>query len=766
MSDTTRAARGWLRTPEGIVSLGSLLVAGLCTLNPLTAVLGFERALASALYVAIAAPILGARAASRTGSVWSAFGQSVAGASALLLPSLLVGALYEALTLPCDMEMGATYFLLLGGGNAAFGAALGVGLRTLFQPRSRPALWTGLAVALVDLLWLGATLARLYAEPQVFIYSTPFGYWPGSIYDESLRITPALWGFRGFGLLLSSTLVCAASGLRGLRNEAFDLRAWSGALALGLGALWVHGHGEALGFELDRTAIVEALGYEIRTEHFVIHADPSLGLERLDALALEHEMLWERLERRFETAPEPPITSFVYASPEQKGVLMGASRTQVARPWINEIHVHGAEVPHRVLEHELAHVFAGALSSSPLRIPTLFGVIPNIGLIEGVAVAADWPAREMTVHQWAAAMLELGHLPKVSQTLDPVSFWQISSSRAYVALGSFVRWLLDTRGMARLGALYDGASFERVYGRPAAELEVDWRAFLLTRAPPPAELRLARHRFARPSIFEKTCARAAANLDELAATRLSVRDFEDAEGLTLRLMRLAPADPAPMLRLARAYFEVDALERAREWAERARLLDAATETARLAAVELLGEIAWKDGDLERATEAFSEVLEHHLSTPSDRLQAVRLEALASAAQVREPIRAYLMRELSPGEDVLVLTETLGRRPDHTILAYLESRLLERIGVPARGLTVLDGALRLPTAALRDEARLTRGRLAFQAGLLELAREYFLAALQETERPVIRAIARDWLERTEHRTRSERNTESTASRFDG
>src|SRR5690606_36972577 len=107
---------------------------------------------------------------------------------------------------------------------------------------------------------------------------------------------------------------------------------------------------------------------------------------------------------------------------------------------------------HQVLRHELAHVVAGEFGDP------LFGVaarrvlgLPlafNVGLIEGIAVAADWPdhfVRPLTPHQSVKAMLELGVAPPVEKLLS-TGFFQFSAARSYTVAGSFLRFLLETRG--------------------------------------------------------------------------------------------------------------------------------------------------------------------------------------------------------------------------------------------------------------------------------------------------------------------------------
>lgn len=54
---------------------------------------------------------------------------------------------------------------------------------------------------------------------------------------------------------------------------------------------------------------------------------------------------------------------------------------------------------------------------------------------------------------------------------------------AYAQEGSFVRWLIETRGLRQFLVFYrDGADYRRHFDRTLAELETDWRAFLASDA--------------------------------------------------------------------------------------------------------------------------------------------------------------------------------------------------------------------------------------------------------------------------------------------
>src|SRR5262249_44197729 len=156
-----------------------------------------------------------------------------------------------------------------------------------------------------------------------------------------------------------------------------------------------------------------------------------------------------------------------------------------------------APFPHPVLKHELAHVVTGEMASGPFYVSARWGLFPLPGLIEGAAVAAGWEGEgDATPHQWSRAMLEAGLVPRVAPP-PGLGFFPGAAGPASPAAGSFSRWLVERYGSARFRELYRHGDFERAYGRPAAGLEREWRAFLRTVPVPERLLARARTRFRR-----------------------------------------------------------------------------------------------------------------------------------------------------------------------------------------------------------------------------------------------------------------------------
>lgn len=735
-----------------IVFAVHVALATILSFVPLFDALGFERAFAAGLLSTITSPIVATsllrRARERGGDdPGRVFFHALLMNLVMLVPTVVAGVLVEALAQPCDTEEGLTFVILVAGGNAIVGTALGIVGGALTFRRGLP----GLAISTCLAIFLGAALARLYAEPQIFVYSAPFGFWPGSIYDEELSVDRRLIGFRAYSTLLALTIVTIGRAFIDRTTLFTTLRAprWTtvlGGLALALLTARAHSAGPNLGFDLDRAAIVEALAHVEETEHFHIHIDPTVTSTQARYIREDHELRYAQLERFFDGAPEGKITSFVYRDQGQKAALMGAGRTQVARPWAKEIHIDGFVFPHRVLKHELAHVFASRIASGMFRVPATSGIFVNIGIVEGIAVAADWRVDELTVHGWTRAMQELELLPDLRRSLDVAGFWSTSSSRAYTATGSFVRYLVETHGMDRFAVLYRENDFELAYERSLDALVTEWEAFVGGLPLSRDDLLIAEHRFRRPSIFQKVCAHRAANLAASGYGKLESGNLVGGIADLEELMVYTSGSTRPLIAISVALMRRDRFDEAEAYARRALDLEGTTQKASAFATETMGAIAWHRGDKAGARAAFDEVRRLHLSTPSDRLQISRLAALERPSDVQDVLRDYLTGALSPTATLVRLGDLARRHPEDGLIAYLYARALENADLYVEGLAALDSPLTLPGEAMTLERGLTRGRLLYHSGRPAEAEGAFVSVRSATADPGIRETARDWIER--------------------
>ncbi len=720
---------------------------------PLFDGLGFERAFATGLLASITSPILTiglVRQAQRTRTLGldHVARRALLLNAACLLPSLAAGALAEAVRQSCEPDIGIVFLLLVAGGNVVFGTALGC--VAALVPWRR-----GAAHALVGLVLVSALIGvvmRFYSDPQIFFYSSPWGFWPGSLYDEALSVDVRLWAFRGYSSLFAATLLAGAFAFSNEQSQ-FQARPRSGrlvaAVLLGSATIWAYVEGREIGWNADRASVEAALRAVVETEHFVIHVDPTVHPDRLERIAEDHEHRYAQLKEFFQTEPDDKISSYIYRDRNQKAELIGARGTQLARPWNREIHINGFQVPHRILKHELAHVFAGARARGPFKVPASNLLFVNIGVVEGIAVAADWRVNELTVHGWTKAMDGLGLMPDLRRSLDVFGFWSINSARAYTAAGSFLRYLVDTYGIEKFWTLYATNSFAQAYDRPLDDLVTEWETFLETIPLPKDDLLVAEHRFKRPSIFEKVCAHVSATTARRGYERLYAGDLEGARADLEIIYGYSPADPSPLVALAEAYGRFGRYDEARALIDRALDAPGATLKGQTQVIEARGNLAWRQQRYARALEEYSTVYKRHLSTASDRLQQARMLALTQTSSLSPPVLPDVLLGDAPSTHNFVrLAESNLKYPDNGLVKYLYARALERGGVYSEGAEVAAQAADadLTGDPLETEADLTYGRLLWWAGRPVEAEAIFRTLAQQHRSPAIRAIAADWADR--------------------
>lgn len=736
-------------------ALHAALAVGLAFV-PLFDGLGFERALSTGLLSTLTSPWVTIGIIRRSQRDGLELGLAPAAKTAvllnlaMLLPSIGVGVVVELVRQPCEPDAGLLFMALIAGGNAVFGTALGAAASLVVFRAWMPTA-TVIAVLVVA---LGAVVLRFYSHPQIFVYSAPWGYWPGSLYDEALAVDARLWAFRGYSTALAATVLATALAFSDPRIRPTykpRLVPLLAAVILAGTTVWAAVKGVDVGWNLDRGAVQSVLRTRVETDHFILHVDPSVSAERLRRIVEDHEHRYQQLIKFFEAEPTGKVVSFVYRNPQQKARLMGALNTQIARPWAREIHIDGFNVPHRVLKHELAHIFAGAKARGPLKVPAFAGLLVNIGIVEGIAVAADWPVRELTVHGWTRAMKGLGLMPDLTKSLDLFGFWSISSSRAYTVAGSFLRYLVDTYGIDKFWVLYASNSFERAYERPLEELVAEWETFLDTVPLPKDDLVVAEHRFKRPSIFEKVCAHVSANYAARGYERLYAGDLDGAREDLERIYRYAPGNPYPLIALANGYARAGEYERAQSLIARAYASPGATLKGQTRAVEARANLAWRKQDFAGAREDYELVRERHLSTPSDRLQQARLLALTRTATPPTELDALLATVLlgdgSQVENLVRLAEASFSLPDDALVQYLYARALENQGAWALGVEPAErSALGLSEDPLQTEARLTYGRLLWWSGRFGEAAHVFERVAETHPAPAIIATATDWADR--------------------
>src|SRR5205823_7755693 len=231
------------------------------------------------------------------------------------------------------------------------------------------------------------------------------------------------------------------------------------------------------------------LGGTLEAGTIVLHFPREKTKEARALLARDAEVSW-RAVREFAGLPVEgrKVHVFLHRSAEEKRRLVGAAETSFTKPWLRQIHTNDASAPHPILRHELAHAAFAEILPGPFGVPG--GLLPQMALVEGAAVAADWPPGELTVDEEARALYDLKLLPDLRRLFASARFYGESGPRAYAAAGSAIRFLWQSRGPV---------AFRAAYAHGVTDLEAlaaAYAAFLESVPPQLRAVALVQQRFA------------------------------------------------------------------------------------------------------------------------------------------------------------------------------------------------------------------------------------------------------------------------------
>lgn len=609
------------------------------------------------------------------------------------LPALLLAVARTRFGSPCDPFFNVQFVPVLVLPTALLAAAIGS------RVAQRTKRWWPALLLNVGAFGLGAvaTLWPILFGPQAFVFNHFVGFAPGPLYDEDVRVTASLLWFR-----LATVLLAFALSSR----RAVALLCATGFVVLEL-------HGVALGFRMNDEALAAALGGRVETDEFVLHYPRSYSQEEVARIVGDVRFRYAQNVKFFGVAPEGKVRVWWYRSPAEKQRLVGAATTQFAKPWRREVHVNDFGFPHPVIKHELVHAMAAPWGSPPFGVAASFGGwFPQTGVIEGLAVAADNPFDELTLHEWAAAMKKKNLLPDVATTMTASGFYAAPPSRAYATAGSFLRYLADTHGREKLRELYRDGDFERAYGVPLEKLSADYVAFLDTVPLENEAVNQAFARFRRGSVFERPCAREVGRLSAEVNEHLA-SDPQRARDLVSRCRELQPQEPAHVLEEAlvlRKLGQVDAAATLLD-AELQRLDGEPPPWAQAALVR--ADLAIEQGNIERARILWRDAIRKEVSPGVDRTARIRLQGAELDA-----VNGFF----KPGDDGLKLL-ALRDAGDAIAVRYLLGRKLQQLRAWKDALPLLTALLdeELPPS-LELETRRLAIEAAFATGNCALVRD--------------------------------------------
>ncbi len=662
-----------------------LSVLGL-SLLPVAQTSGYELAALFSLAIALAGLPVGVAVArierrQQQPKVISAFSISVLILALILLPSLMFSLARAALTTPCNPWFGIHFQVLLVAPSVLLVAALGLaigGLTTRW--------WTG-AVLCVSVIVVSAahTLWPIVFGPQVFAYNHLGGFLPGPLYDEVLTVPGGLYWFR-----LATLFAAAAAFLlfryrltkRGLFPLALSATAFVTLELLGVDC----------GFRMNDAALKLKLGASHTVQHLTVHYPAEFTESQRQQVVEDVTFRYAQVSRFLGEAPQDDVTVWVYRSAAEKQRLVGAATTQFAKPWRHEIHINASTFPHAVLKHELVHAMAASWSSQLFRVPTRW-LLPQVALIEGLAVAADNPVDDLTLSQWAAAMKKKGLLPAVERLMQPQGFYGEAPSRAYVTAGAFLQFLQQRFGSERLKMLYQTGSFQTAYAMTLSVLQREFEAFLETVVLDERSVNQAFARFSHGSLFDRTCSREVAGLEEA----LNVLPPNQSLDGWRRVSAMQPNEPVHRWTLASTLERLGKNEEAKAALKETLIL---TKEAPQSKAQTLIRLFELDGSDDEKRGILDEVDALKPSVALARTAFVKRAQLGLTPLARQAVESYF--EGPPVAAIVRLSAALKQHEAEPTLSYLLGRALFSGGMYTEALDALKDAVKSPDESLRME----------------------------------------------------------------
>lgn len=746
-----------LRSPASRIGAALVAIAmALVGFLPLFDGPGYESALAAGLLVPGAAAIATALdvAAHRPSPV-DAFRRGVANGALFALVAYATTLAHGLRAGFCDVLGGSAHFALGPGLGAALGGAWGAVAGELAAgsrrddappPPTSPAWRRRLAAVLAALAAplgsAGVSAVRFYTSPIVFAYDPFAGFFSGTLYDTIVDAS-GLLTYRAGTL---ATLFAASVLAQHLVHDAggrvtFQPQGRPGLLLLGAASAAISAgtllEGARLGhFQTSETIAAElgALSQGERCEVVYPRGMREADVQRFVRECDAHIAAGERwLGAPAEVDGEPlRVRAYLFESAAQKGALMGASGTYVAKPWRREVYLQAAGFPHPTLGHEIMHVLAGASARGPFKVAgRLGGWLPDPGLIEGIAVAGSpREGEDLSPRAWARAMKDLGILPPLSR-LFALGFLAENSSTAYTVSGAFVAHVRATYGPDAVRAWYGGQPLPEITGAPWDAMERAFHADLDALTLPDAARAQAKARFDRPAVFERRCPHV---VDACKQKAEQLRARGDHEGAIAAYRRVLSLDKSPATRVAIAETRL-ASDAPSSRSEGARELEEIAGDASIPrhlrdrAAERLGDVALAAGDRERAARWYREVAGRLVD--EDRLRTLDVKiAAANDDRARAAVVELLIGTRGGAPDRVRAAELLGawaaQAPGDGLPSYLLARHYLNDGRFDEAADRLDRALaaHLPIQRVWIEAE--RLRLVAACGLddAETARRMF------------------------------------------
>lgn len=707
------------------------LTALICTQVPLLNYLGFEFSTLVAVVASVICGLMTIALSRRHESPIASLRVSFVASAVLLAVPAIVMAGNALVVKNCSLLEGALFYLLIPVPAVVLMISVAF-LLSVLKTRFKKTLFVLVYAAV--LLHIPVVT---FTDVQIFAFNPIVGYFPGITYDEVITIEGRLVMYRISTLALAGLVTILA--IRILRRRGRKpipmLQILMGVTcAVIVAATFLLSND--LGLSSSASSVQSQLKGVIETDHFVI-TYPATRVDGAKAaqLAALHEFQFERLARELRVIPRKKIYSFLYASAEQKRLLVGAGRTNIAKPWLWQIHVNLDDVE-RALAHELIHVLAADFGSPILRIGW------NPGLIEGLAVAVERVEYDETIHRLARMVQQAGVRMNLADVFTIRGFVQSVPGVSYTTAGSFCRFLIDRYGWRRFKRVYRSGDFQSVYGKSLSRLGEEWAQFLSGYRLTDGHVRKGLYLFKRPSIFAKECARVVAAMNGQTARLLAEGEY----GAALSSARASldrSISVEAILQQAEALFRLGWYDEVVHHSD-SFLADTSLAHALLPLMLTKGDALLVSGRAEEARTVYRNVFDAHLSLAFD--EALGLRLAGSQEIPADEFFALLRGRDSDSVQLNRIRALVQRHPQHAVPRYLLGRQLQLMEMNEEAVMdlVRAGPFRIPEL---EHVRMRRiARAYFDLGNYQKAKMYFWLSLNFTTNEAHALQIQEWLDR--------------------
>ena len=403
--------------------------------------------------------------------------------SAIIIAPIIVSYIFNAGSI-CPFIFGLKYFFWI-----SFLTALYSYLFTLSIIKGFYRFRVGIFL-LVSLIFVAVPFIEIYLYPQIFSYSVIWGYFPGTLYDELIRISSDIIYYRLILLFLFAVIYLGVS--KKLTPKSF-------LLGFALYLFFVVYVKPLNNFDTNKTVIKKATKHELNSPDFKIYF--FYDVNKTDAIytALKHEYLRATIINNIGLNTTEKVTSFIYKSPKQKALLFGSAAADVSKPWQNSVFTE-KNTTSSTLKHELAHAYSASFGTGLTKLAANF----NPALIEGFAAAVQDDYLNRPIDEVAAIVYKEGRHINLQQMFSGFNFFKSSPAFGYLFAGAFVKYLIQNFGMEKFSSFYSDGNFQKSFGISLEAAEKNFYDYLRS-------LKVSRQKeivnllLGSKSVFQRSC---------------------------------------------------------------------------------------------------------------------------------------------------------------------------------------------------------------------------------------------------------------------